>query len=123
MIGMSASTGKPLSGAAHLAQSIGDILSTPIGSRVMQRDYGSLLPDLLDQPVNGALPMLLRAATATAIARWEHRIAVSRVRFAGDPAHGALTILIDGQRLDSGARNALETLSIPIRTASPAANA
>ncbi len=115
MLGMSASTGKPLSGDAHLAQSIGDVLSTPIGSRVMLRDYGSLLPELMDSPINAALPMLLRAATAIAIDRWEKRIVVSRVRFSGDPAQGQLTIQIDGQRTDTAARTALDTLTIPIR--------
>jgi phage baseplate assembly protein W len=87
----------------------------------MRRDYGSLLPDLLDQPINGALPMLLRAATAIAIAKWEPRLAVSRVRFASDPdpqslANGQLTILIDGQRTNAPAKNALQTLTIPLRS-------
>ena len=45
--GMDASTGQPLTGSAHLVQSIRDILTTPIGSRVMRRDYGSRLPALL----------------------------------------------------------------------------
>ena len=53
MIGMSRETGTALDGNAHLAQSIGDILSTPLGARVMRRDYGSDLPDLIDRPLNG----------------------------------------------------------------------
>jgi phage baseplate assembly protein W len=121
MIGMSAITGKTLSGDAHLAQSLGDILSTPIGSRLAPyRDYGSALLTLMDQPINGALPMLLRAATATAIARWEPRIKVARVRLSGTPALGQLTIQIDGTRVDAGSANALVSLSIPIRTAASA---
>jgi phage baseplate assembly protein W len=122
MIGMSAITGKTLSGDAHLAQSLGDILSTPIGSRLAPyRDYGSALLTLMDQPINGALPMLLRAATAIAIAKWEPRLAVSRVRFASEPApqslaSGQFTILIDGQRTDAPAKNALQTLTIPLRS-------
>jgi phage baseplate assembly protein W len=118
MIGMSGTTGKTLSGDAHLAQSLGDILSTPIGSRLAPyRDYGSALLELIDQPINGALPMLLRAATAMAIARWETRIKVSRVHLSGTPAQGQLTIKIDGARTDAGSANALVSLSIPIRTA------
>ena len=47
MTGMDRETGKSLSGIEHLRQSIRDILTTPIGSRVMRRDYGSRLFELL----------------------------------------------------------------------------
>ena len=50
MIGTHAATGKRLEGNAHLAQSIADILTTPLGTRLMRHDYGSLLPELIDQP-------------------------------------------------------------------------
>ena len=30
----------------HLKQSVRDILTTPLASRVMRREYGSLVPDL-----------------------------------------------------------------------------
>ena len=33
---------------AHLNQSIADILTTPIGTRVMRPDYGSNIPRLID---------------------------------------------------------------------------
>ena len=36
----------------HIDQSIGDILSTPIGTRVMRPDYGSRIPRLVDRPIN-----------------------------------------------------------------------
>lgn len=123
MAGMSATTGKALSGNAHLAQSIADILTTPLGSRVMRRDYGSMLFDLLDQPINGALGMLLRAATAIALKRWEPRLKLTRVNIDGDPAQGRLELTIEGQRTDLPQANASVILSIPIRTggASPLA--
>jgi hypothetical protein len=41
-------TRKALEGIDHLKQSIIDILTTPIGSRVMRRDYGSRLFELVD---------------------------------------------------------------------------
>lgn len=116
MTGMNASTGQALSGNAHLAQSIADILGTPMGSRTMRRDYGSLLFDLLDQPINGALPMLLRAATAQAIRRWEPRLRLTRVGISGQPQQGALAVSIEGQRTDLPVANASVVLSIPIRT-------
>jgi len=115
MAGMSATAGTPLSGNAHLAQSIGDILTTPLGSRVMRRDYGSLLFDLLDQPINGALRMLLRAATAVALRRWEPRLKLTRVQIDGEPDQGVLALTIEGERTDLPQANARVVLSIPIR--------
>lgn len=105
-----------MDGDAHIAQSISDILSTPLGSRVMRRDYGSLLFELIDKPINGAMRMLIHAATAIALRRWEPRIRLTRVILDGTPAAGQLTIRITGSRTDLPAPNALVTLSIPIQT-------
>ncbi|WP_353653636.1 GPW/gp25 family protein [Porphyrobacter sp. YT40] len=118
---MAATTGKPISDEAHLAQSIGDILSTPLGSRVMRRDYGSLLFELVDKPINGAIRLLLQAATAIALRRWEPRLQLTRVTLAGEPAAGRLTIRIEGRRTDLPPSNALTTLTIPIDTRAPRA--
>lgn len=77
--GMNGNTGRPLTGVEHLAQSIRDILTTPIGTRVMRRDYGSRVPDLIDRPINQGLFAELRAAVADALARWEPRFTLSRI--------------------------------------------
>lgn len=114
MNGMDATTGKALDGTAHLVQSIADILGTPLGSRVMRRDYGSLLFDLIDQPVNAATALLLRAASAIAIRRWEPRLKVTAIDVAGDPAAGSLTIRVTGTRTDIPAANQRATLTIPL---------
>lgn len=116
MQGMDVTTGKPLGDEAHLAQSIADVLGTPLGSRVMRRDYGSLLFELIDKPINGAIRMLLQAATAIALRRWEPRLQLTRVTIAGEPAAGRLTIRIEGRRTDLPPSNALTTLTIPIET-------
>ena len=119
MLGADRQTGKTLSGDAHLAQSIGDILSTPIGSRVMRRDYGSLLFELTDKPINGAIRMLLHAATAIALRRWEPRLRLTRVTLLGQPRGGSLTLRIEGQRTDLPPSNELVALTIPITPARP----
>jgi phage baseplate assembly protein W len=80
MRGTDSTTGKPLSGLAHLRQSIKDILTTPLGSRVMRRDYGSRLFDLVDNPMNDATIVEIFAATAEALLRWEPRLQVQRVQ-------------------------------------------
>jgi phage baseplate assembly protein W len=100
MSGMQASTGKRIEGDAHIAQSIRDILTTPIGTRVMRRDYGSRLPELIDAPLNAAARLLMSAATASAIARWEPRIRLSRVEMSAGDAQGRLSIALTAKRTD-----------------------
>lgn len=114
MIGTDANSGGLLGGDAHLAQSLADILSTPLGSRVMRRDYGSLLFELLDRPINGGLRLLLHAATALAIRRWEPRIKLTKVALDGEPQAGQLTMRIEGSRTDLPAPNNQVSLTIPI---------
>ena len=95
MNGVNAKTGKALSGAEHLRQSIADILTTPVGSRVMRRDYGSLLPLLIDQPLNPATKLRLFAATAHAIAKWEPRFTLTKTRF-GQADSGKFELHVEG---------------------------
>lgn len=87
MDGINALTGKRLSGLAHLRQSITDILTTPLGSRVMTRTYGSRLFNLIDAPMNQQTIAELRAAVAEALngtnprdgQPWEPRFKLTRV--------------------------------------------
>ena len=79
MTGMSRYTGQPLSDTDSLAQSIHDILTTPKGSLVMLRDYGSDLPDVLDQPLNGETMIDAYLASAEALDIWEPRIDLARI--------------------------------------------
>ena len=58
----------------QIRQAIQDILTTPIGSRIMRRSYGSLLPLMIDAPFNEITRLQLYAATATALIQWENRI-------------------------------------------------
>lgn len=112
MMGMDARTGKALSGDAHLAQSIADILSTPIGTRIMRRPYGSRLPDLIDAPANAATRVQLYAATATALMRWEPRITLKRVALSVvDAMAGRWLLDLVGTRADTGAP---VELSVPL---------
>lgn len=115
MIGVDRTNGRRLDGNAHLGQSIADILSTPIGSRVMRRDYGSMLPDLVDQPANPVTRQLIFAATAVAVGRWEPRVAIRRVGVSTDNRGGQITIDLDAERVDLPAANSRVQLSIPIR--------
>lgn len=79
-LGMNVSAGTRMDELeAHVRQSIADIITTPVGTRVMRREYGSLVPDLIDQPLNRTTVLRLYAATAAAIMRWEPRVKISRI--------------------------------------------
>lgn len=80
MKGMSCETGNYLDDLAHLKQSIVDILTTPIGSRVMRRDYGSNLFRLIDSPINKDLFPQIYAAVAEALDNWEPRIKLEKIQ-------------------------------------------
>jgi phage baseplate assembly protein W len=45
----------------------------------MRRTYGSLIPDLIDNPQNAVLRMQLMSAIVIALATWETRIVLSEV--------------------------------------------
>ena len=65
---------------AHIRQSIADIVTTPIGTRVMLPEYGSKLPRLIDHPVTQSWKLEVYAAVADALRRWEPRVTVERVQ-------------------------------------------
>lgn len=106
-------TGAAISGEADIIQSIGRILSTPIGSRIMRRSFGSRLLDLQDVPLTPRSRILWVAATAGAIRRWEDRITVEHVAVSAPGAPGAVHLTITGHRTDVPGRPAI-TLKIPV---------
>lgn len=111
MYGISATTGRKLGGVDHLRQSIRDILTTPIGSRVMRRDYGSRLFELIDTPYSSATKLAIIAATAEALMTWEPRIEIEDITLHSyTPGH----IIIDlrGRYLPNGQEIILEGIEV-----------
>jgi phage baseplate assembly protein W len=96
---MSRRTGKSLSPEEHVRQSLEDILTTPKGSRVMLRDYGSRLFELLGRGID---KMSIFTAVHEAVARWEPRVRLSAVKVLDGPEDekkvedGTVSILLDG---------------------------
>lgn len=111
MRGTSVATGQAVSGVDHLRQSVADILTTPIGSRVMRRDYGSDLPALIDQPDNAATQVRVYAAAATALMRWEPRLRLQKLRASRNRA-GQLVLDVQGQYLDEGRAVTLDPIPL-----------
>ena len=95
MIGLDRRTGLPLSGVAHLKQSIEDILTTPVGSRRMRPDYGSNLRRYVDLPVNEGWKSAVQAEVARALGRWEPRLKLERVRVVA-VVGGQITLSLSG---------------------------
>lgn len=111
MIGMDQNLGGRMDDDAHLAQSIAILLTTPIGSRVMRRDYGSVLPSLIDQPATPVTLMRWFAAIALALLRWEPRVRLRQVRLEASPAEavaGSFRFHLELERREeTGARRSL----------------
>ena len=115
-------TGKRLSGLEHLRQSVGDILGTPLGTRLCRRDYGSLLPELLDQPVNALLQVQLYAATALALSRQERRLRLNRISFAATETPGAFALTLTGIARNATGRRTPVSFTLPVRALSALPN-
>lgn len=111
MTGMDMNTGKTLGGVEHLKQSVRKLLSTPVGSRVMRRDYGSRLFELIDNPTNPETVADIIAATAEALNAWEPRIRVNKVEVGG-VSQGVVNLSITGVYLPNGESIRMEGIQI-----------
>lgn len=89
-------TGDTIDGWAEVRQSIAVILTTPLGTRVMRRDFGSELMDLIDRPITPSVILAAYAATVQALARWEPRFAVTGVELASTGTDGSLSLSVWG---------------------------
>lgn len=98
-LGMNSATGQAITEIEHIRQSVADILTTPKGSRVMRRDYGSDLPDLIDQPQNPAINLKISSATYSALMKFEPRITVTGATVSR--GNNATSVDITGYRTDS----------------------
>ncbi|MFK0384988.1 GPW/gp25 family protein [Agrobacterium sp. NPDC090273] len=94
--GVNAVTGAPLTDWGHTQQSIRKILTTPIGSRVMRRDFGSDLPDLVDAKMTRRNVLALYSAAATAIQKWEPRFRMRFGKVTSAGPTGAISLEIHG---------------------------
>lgn len=112
MNGIDATTGKRLSGVSHLKQSIKDILTTRIGTRIMRATYGSCLPELVDNPMNELLKVELFAATAEALTKWEPRFRLDRVYLSDASAQGRILLTVEGRILVNDEPIRLEGIEI-----------
>ena len=109
---MKRETGAAIGELDHIAQCIDDILTTRIGSRVMRREYGSLLPELVDHPSNDFTRLRVYAGVVMALMRWEPRVSLSRVQFLGANMQGKAVLDLEGSIVDS---NEPFSMSLPLQ--------
>ena len=98
--GMDRNSGMAIEDLDHIRQSVSDILNTPVGSRVMRRNYGSLLSELIDQPQNGVLRLQMMAVCYTALLQWEPRVSLTAITFSTDYT-GKMVVELTGNRSDT----------------------
>ena len=80
--GIDRRTGRPLAGWPHVVQSLGVILSTGIGSRILRRDFGFAGLGLLGREnMHPSAVLRFVAALAIAIELWEPRFRIRAIRF------------------------------------------
>lgn len=118
MSGMQRQTGGLAGELDHIRQSIATILATPIGARVMRRDFGSLVPELIDQPLNAPTRLRFFAAVALALLRWEPRVTLRRLALTAtspaEAARGRVNLDLEVQLRRAG-RPVLANLTVPLR--------
>lgn len=108
-LGMNRNTGSAVGDIAHIEQSIADILTTPIGSRLQRRDYGSLVFYLLDDPHNPATQLKTLSAIYSAVLKWENRVRLTAVTL--DASEGKSSVKLTGNLVGGGAFSSLIMLT------------
>ena len=114
-IGLDASTGQQIDDLAHIRQSIAKILTMPIGSRVMRRDFGSLIPELIDKPLNGKTHMQVMAASVMAISTWEPRVDLTSITLQAGADASTLYVNIELARRDGPSAGQSTRVLVPLK--------
>ena len=78
-------------GVEKLRDNVMQVLLTGLGERVMRRDYGAGLRQLVHDPINDALLSVVQHQVIKAIAQAEPRVEVTAVRV-GSHRHGSAQI-------------------------------
>lgn len=94
--GISAVTGRLATDWDHTQQSIDKIIRTAIGSRIMRRQFGSELQDLIDAKLIRKNVLAVYSAVAAAIVKWEPRYRMLSGSIASANADGNLALTVTG---------------------------
>lgn len=112
MKGMNANTGTTLEGLEHWKQSVRDILTTRVGTRVMRRAYGSNIPGIVDNPMNDGFVVDVITEVQRALSKWEPRIKVKRVIVGDRTNEGRTNVNIEAILVSNGKPIRLEGIEL-----------
>ncbi len=113
--GIDRSTGEVLTGWAHASQSIMDIVTTAVGSRVLARAYGSDAPALLDAPMSPRAIVGHFSAIAEALRLWEPGFRLAKVTATRLGPDGVAGFALEGDWYPNGHRGDWSVV-IPMQT-------
>ena len=91
-------TFQALSYEEGVRQSVSTILTTPKGTRTMNREFGSDAFKLVDAGISPGTLLEISAAVGEALARWEKRVRFERLRLL-DASEGRMTLQVEFQIL------------------------
>lgn len=86
--GMCRNTGKWLNATDHITQSVIDIMTTRKGSRLLRRNYGGLLPELIDRPMQPRFIAEYAVCVAQDIDEWDPRVSLKSLAMVKGNAQG-----------------------------------
>lgn len=100
MVGVDNRSFRPIDNLGSAIQSVETILGTSIGSRLMRREFGGGVLELLGRPLTPSLFSAWMQVVATAIDLWEPRFRVRRFLWSGSVeeirrGHAALRLEVD----------------------------
>lgn len=97
MTGCDRLTGKSIEGLEYLKQRIENVLSTPIGSVLMKRDFGSNLYLYVDAPVDRDFRAKIYREVAVALNQWVPDFELSKIELdAVNISQGKIILNISG---------------------------
>lgn len=94
-------------------QSIYQILDTRLGERVMLPEFGSRLPELLFEPIDGITIALARVYFIDAIKKWEPRVLLNAVAVNINPDQNKLEITASYVILNHGIEDSV-AVALPL---------
>ncbi|ORE90547.1 hypothetical protein ATO13_22616 [Stappia sp. 22II-S9-Z10] len=116
--GADRSTGAPLADWEHVKQSLGVLFTTPLGTRVMRRDFGSELPALIGETMTTGTILKLYVAAYMAVLREEPRFELTRIGINEATQQGRLGLDLEGRYRPTGHLDfqASEAITVPTFT-------
>lgn len=101
-LGFNQKTGQILDGFDNVKQSLAIILTTPLKTRVMRREFGCELFDLIDRPMNDKVILAAYASIVYACSIWEPRYEITQCLLSNADANGVITLSLSGNYYPRG---------------------